>query len=83
MTISLDDWRLQGQEKYLKGVSLSYKKYVPYREGWEHDHCEFCGRKFMQNDPEALEAGYVTDDNYHWVCKDCYGDFKKLFEWVP
>ena len=75
------DWRLQGQEKYLKGVSLYRKLYEPYRAGWDHDHCEFCGTKLSRTEEEAQREGYVTSDNYHWICINCYEDFKNIFEW--
>ncbi len=79
----MSDWRLQGQERFLKGVSLVKRQYHKYREGWDHDHCEFCRRKFSER-PEDLHVGYATTDNYHWICKDCVGDFAQLFEWqVP
>jgi hypothetical protein len=74
------DWRLQGQERYLKAVELCWATYKPYREGWDHDHCEFCGRKFAVQGGDFTE-GYTTKDRYHWVCKDCYGDFKSMFDW--
>jgi hypothetical protein len=74
------DWRLQGQEKYLKGVCLSKKRYGKYREGWEHDHCEFCGAKFSEREGD-LGTGYATQDDYHWVCEKCYDDFKDMFQW--
>ena len=76
----MEDWRLQGQEKFLMGVTLSRKKYVKYRDDWEHDHCEFCGKKFSERESDANE-GYVTADGYHWVCTDCFEDFQKLFRW--
>ena len=44
--INKNDWRLQGQEKYLKGVTLYFKKYIKYSENWDNDHCEFCWMKF-------------------------------------
>ena len=75
------DWRLQGQEKYLKGVTLERKKYVKYRDGWEHDHCEFCSAKFSLEKGD-LHEGYATEDNYRWICDTCFNDFKDLFEWV-
>jgi hypothetical protein len=76
-----NDWRLQGQEKYLKGVSLTLKPYSKYRERWDHDHCSFCNAKFMEQDhPGTLHEGYATDDNYHWVCTQCFEDFKDLFQ---
>jgi hypothetical protein len=77
----MTDWRLQGQEKYLKGVSLQRKQFHRYRDAWEHDHCEFCGAKFTEDDPNTLHEGYTTHDNYHWICDGCFVDFKDLFGW--
>lgn len=77
----MSDWRLQGQEKYLQGVLLQRKKYRRFRHGWEHDHCEFCAAKFAEDLPDALHVGYATADNYHWLCDDCFKDFKTQFEW--
>ncbi len=77
----MTDWRLQGQERYLKGVSLSRQDYRRYRDDWEHDHCEFCGDKFSER-PEDLNAGYATVDCYHWVCENCFCDFKDMFQWT-
>ncbi len=77
-----NDWRLQGQEKYLKGVTLRFKTYSKYREDWDHDHCEFCQTKFMEsNHLDMLHEGYSTEDNYHWICSICFNDFKDMFEW--
>ena len=76
----MEDWRLQGQEKFLMGATLSRKKYVKYRDNWEHDHCEFCWRKFSERQGDTNE-GYVTTDGYHWVCDDCFADFKESFNW--
>ena len=75
------DWRLQGQERYLKGAELCWSVYASYREGWDDDLCEFCGRKFANARGGILLEGYRTLDGYHWVSKDCYEDFKSLFEW--
>ena len=76
----MDDWRLQGQEKFLQGIILAKKGYRKYRENWDHDHCEFCGNKFSEKEGD-LNEGYATDDNYHWICSSCYEDFKELFQW--
>ena len=80
---SEDDWRLlRGQENYLKGVTLRWKKYTRYSPQWDHDHCSFCWAKFMDADyPDALREGYATLNDYHWICKECYEDFKDMFEW--
>jgi len=77
-----NDWRLQGQEKYLKGVTLFWQEYTPYRKGWDHDHCEFCSSKFTENEnEETLHEGYTTEDRYRWICKQCFDDFRNLFGW--
>jgi hypothetical protein len=76
-----DHWRRQGQERYLFRVPLIAQIYRPYRVGWDHDHCEFCGRKFSLSD--GLKDGYATSDGYHWVCAECFEDFKEEFEWMP
>jgi hypothetical protein len=77
----MTDWRLNNQEQYLQGVALSKKDYKKYREDWEHDHCEFCGKKFSER-PEDLNVGYTTTDSYHWVCENCFRDFRDLFHWT-
>jgi hypothetical protein len=78
--VSQNDWRRQGQERYLKGQHLTLKKYTKYSEDWEHDHCEFCNTKFMEGTGD-LPEGWVTDDNYHWICMQCYKDFCDEYEW--
>ena len=80
--IKEDDWRLTDQEDYLKGVSLQWKTYEKYREGWDHDHCEFCFTKFLESgEPDTLHQGYATEDNYRWICEECFEDFKDLLQW--
>ena len=74
------DWRRQGQDKYLNGVELTLKKYTISRKGWDHDHCEFCSAKFSLNVLD-LNEGFTTKDNYHWICRDCFNDFKVEFNW--
>ena len=80
--VATNDWRLQGQEAFLKGVRLTWQAYAKYRPGWDHDHCAFCQTKFMEpGTPDTTHAGYATDDRYHWVCKTCFEDFKDRFQW--
>jgi len=80
---SPDDWRRQGQERYLKGVALTWKRYTNYREGWDHDHCEFCSAKFMESgDSDALKEGYATEGEYRWICKQCFEDFREEYKWT-
>lgn len=75
-----DDWRRQGQERYLRGRKWFLRRYQPYRTGWEHDHCEYCGAKFSLVQAD-LHRGYVTDNDYHWVCEACFADFRDEMEW--
>jgi hypothetical protein len=35
----------------------------------------------VENAPEALHEGYCTLDDYHWICSECFHDFKELFGW--
>ena len=63
----MTDWRLQGQEKHMTGLSLRFEKYTP-DAGDDHDHCEFCCEKFA-NFGDNLRQGYTTDDNLRWVCE--------------
>jgi hypothetical protein len=77
------DWRLGGQERYLKGATLLKRTYRPYpkNHNWDHDHCAFCWAKFMvADDPKVLHEGYCTEDEKHWVCAKCFSDFKVAFE---
>ncbi len=58
MTAAPDDWRRMGQEGYLLGAGLTWKRYQAFSAKWEHEHCEFCFRKFMDPNysPQAAEA---------------------------
>ena len=76
----MSDWRLQGQEKYLKKKDLYWAKYEPYSNNWDHDHCEFCGLKFAINGA-GFQEGYRTLNSYHWICPEFFEDFKDVFGW--
>lgn len=74
----IDDWRFMGQDKYLEGITLKFCNFdSKFRE---HDHCEFCFEKFGDG-AEDLHQGYCSLDNYHWICENCYNDFKDYFNW--
>ena len=32
--------------------------------------------------PNALHEGYCTEDEERWICKQCFEDFKRQFEWT-
>jgi len=77
-----NDWRLTNQQKYLHGVSLCWRRYSPPKPEWDHDHCEFCWAKFMDEDgTKILREGYADEGERHWICEQCYEDFKDLFDW--
>jgi len=78
---SPDDWRRRGQERFLKGVVLVRRTYRLYREGWDHDHCEFCSAKFSLAEHD-LSRGYSTEEQYRWICDDCVDDFKEEYGWT-
>lgn len=87
MAIEDDDWRLQGQEKYLLGRTMRWATWVLYREDWDHDHCEFCmakiwDRRSVSDDHVQYNAAWVTaDDSNRWVCRECFADFRARFAW--
>jgi hypothetical protein len=76
-----DDWRLCGQERYLKGKAFRWTRYIAPRPTWDHDHCEFCWAKFMETDlPDVLHEGYCSEE-FRWICRTCFEDFRAQFEW--
>ena len=59
-----------GQERYLQGAALVWKRYRAPGETWEHDHCEFCSVKFM--DPDFSEAHRRQIEEHHDVLTEGY-----------
>lgn len=74
-----NDWRLQGQDEYMKGIKLLKTEFAKTSTN-DHEHCEFCMAKFGE-EPENLHSGYCTIDRYRWICEQCFEDFKDDFEW--
>jgi hypothetical protein len=60
-----NDWRFQGQDKYLMNVQLMFIKFN--NSVRDHDHCDFCSNKFSERQGD-LQEGYCTFDKYHWNC---------------
>jgi len=77
------DWRLTNQLSYMKGATLSWRTWEAPSETWDHDHCQFCGARFSESTAADVErAGYMTaDEHERWVCKQCFEDFREMFEW--
>lgn len=62
------------------GATLERKKYSGTPD-WDHDNCDFCSAKFSDSIPGCLTEGWTTTDNYHWICDQCFADFKDYFKW--
>ncbi|MCP4806056.1 MAG: hypothetical protein GY913_19255 [Proteobacteria bacterium] len=73
--VPADDWRGQGQEAYLCGLVWRWSAFTPYRPEWEHDHCECCSIRLSKAAGD-LQSGFVAQDGYRWICKDCFDDFR-------
>jgi hypothetical protein len=41
-----------------------------------------CWEKFMESTPSTLSEGYATEDNYRWICLDCFRDLKDEMGWT-
>ena len=78
-----NDWRITGQQQYLMGVHLKWATWKMPKPTCDHDHCSFCWASFCLHEgcKDAVHEGYTTLDDYHWICKECFDDFKKLFKW--
>ena len=80
-----DDWRLRDQSNYLLGRTMRWATWTPYRENRDHDHCEFCAAEISDrpvDEHTEYNAGWVTEDNYHWICPVCFADFREQFGWA-
>ena len=73
--IEKDDWRLRGQDAYLRGKTFYFHKFKPTPRN-DHEHCKFCWKKIGV---DGIEAGYSTLDDYCWVCEECFADFENPF----
>ena len=78
------DWRYECGRNMANSV-FEHKNYAPVEKNNDHDHCEFCGKKFYHEmiDDYCTTEGYVTitidkkgRESGHWVCKECFNDFK-------
>ena len=76
----MSDWRLNGQEMYLYGVKLKHMNIKDKLNPSDHEHCEFCLEK-ISNYTNTIHDAYCTEDEYHWLCDNCYNDFKMRFNW--
>jgi hypothetical protein len=77
----MPDWRIDNA-KHTRGAALHFQKYTHYSEDWDHDHFEACWAMFMEvPSAEILTGGYTTEDNYRWICPQCFQDLKEEMQW--
>lgn len=74
------DWRLNGQERYLYGAKIKRINFLKKTMESDHEHCEFCFEK-ISNYFNTTHEAYCTEDEYYWICDNCYNDFKTMFDW--
>lgn len=82
MLVTDEDWRLSDQETYLHGRKFRWAAWWPYRDGWDHDHCDFCFAEISADTTghaDFNEAWVTADDGYHWICPQCLEDFRTRF----
>lgn len=46
----------------------------------EHEHCTMCGIK-ISGLPANIHEGYVTTKNIHWVCCECFDEYREEYSW--
>jgi hypothetical protein len=78
-----EDWRLQGQESFLTGRAMRRATWWSDQVGGDHDHCAFCTAEISADTTghADYDEGWVTDDDYHRVCVECFEDFREQFKW--
>ena len=76
----MEDWRLTGQDAYMKDAVLKRVDCDDLKNKSDiwHEHCEFCMSKITN---KTTVGCYSTEDEYRWVCHECYHDFHNLFNW--
>ena len=75
----MEDWRLNGQERYLFGKTLLKVSFFENGD-MDHIHCDFCWATFSESE-KHYHNGYATFDGYHIICEECFQDFKDRFQW--
>ena len=79
-----EDWRLSlaSPPEFYARFTWMYKPWTKTRDGWDHDHCEFCQVKISDVAVESERTqGWASDDDYYWVCDPCFTDFRETFNW--
>ena len=80
MVMMNKDWRLFNQINFLFRRKLKKDYFIPSPEK-DHEHCAFCWEKFGEQ-KDMIHSGYRTEDGKHWICEQCFEDFKSTFQWI-
>ena len=80
-----EDWRSRlPHDDHLHGLEWCRSQYAQPSPTWDHDHCEFCWRRFAEPDKfaDAIPSGWTdVERQFHWVCEDCFQYFRQQYEW--
>ena len=74
-----EDWRITGQEGYLKGKGLYLKEVIDSTDTSKKHlpQCNFCFSIIAKGD-----HAYYEPINDVWICKKCFEDFREHFYWI-
>lgn len=76
------DWRLNGQEAWLRGRSFLRRRYPEPDGMWDHSHCVFCWQR-ISTYPEDEGEAYASLDGRWWICCACFREFSGPLELRP
>ncbi|MBP3391953.1 MAG: hypothetical protein J6L76_04115 [Clostridia bacterium] len=69
----------QNAKKYVESSNSGHEFLEGERiQHFWHEHCTFCWEKAL-TDKECIF--YCNGDMQHWVCEECFHDFKEKFNW--
>lgn len=76
-----EDWRIMGQEGYLKDKKLQHMKFNRAMCTEDNDQCDFC-YSLLDGDNQDASYAYFEPITKSWICERCYKDFKDHFNWI-
>lgn len=76
-----EDWRIMGQEGYLKDKKLQHRKFSQAMRTKDNDQCDFC-YSFLDRNHQGASYAYFEPITRSWICERCYQDFKEHFNWM-
>lgn len=76
-----DDWRVMGQEGYLKGKTLVHRHFDRSICREDFLQCEFCWKSLEDAAGKGVLCFFEPLQKL-WVCETCFEDFKAHFDWT-